>query len=95
MFGINLFSWSRKVRKLRKRYDRIREHALKKKGPLRSRLLTRLDQINSSITTMEETQLSRVDRARISKDVEISLAEVKELLKLKGGEETAEQQGAR
>jgi len=90
IFG--LFSWNRRVRKLRKRYDRIREHALKKKGPLKNRILQRLDAINSSITTMEEQRLSRVDRARISKDVEISLEEVKELMKYKEGEDVASQQ---
>ncbi len=90
LFGI--FGWDRKVRRLRKRYDRIRERALKKHGPLRNRALQRLDGINGSLTTMEETQLGRIDRARIAKDVEISLEEVKELLKLKDGEERAGQQ---
>ena len=87
MFGISLFGWDRKIRKLRKRYDRIREHTLKKHGPLRSRVLQRLDAINSNLTTMEEQQLSRIDRARLSKDVEISLEEVRELLKFKQDEE--------
>lgn len=86
MFAFGLFGWDRKVRKLRKRWDRLREHSLKKHGPLRSRLLQRLDAINSNMTTMEERQLSRVDRARISKDVEISLEEVKELMKFKDKE---------
>ncbi len=89
LFGI--FGWDRRVRKLRKRYDRIREHALKKHGPIRSRALQRLDGINGSLTTMEETRLGRIDRARISKDVEISLEEVKELLKFKEGEEQSQQ----
>ena len=89
IFG--LFSWSRKVGKLRKRYDRIREHALKKKGPLRNRLLQRLDSINSNITTMEETQLGRIDRARIAKTVEIDLEEIRELMKIKAGEEEQKQ----
>lgn len=90
MFAFGLFGWDRKVRKLRKRWDRLREHSLKKHGPLRSRLLQRLDAINSNMTTMEEQQLSRVDRARISKDVEISLEEVKELMKFKDKEAEGE-----
>lgn len=90
IFG--LFGWDRKVRKLRKRWDRLREHALKKHGPLRSRLLQRLDAINSNIVTMEEQRLSRIDRARISKDAEISLEEVKAMMKMKEGEERPEQE---
>jgi len=89
-----MFGWERRVRKLRKRWDRLREKADRKHGPLRTRALQRLDAINSSITTMEETQLSRIDRARMAKDAEISLEEVKELLKMKGGEEKEAAEGA-
>lgn len=92
MFAFGLFGWDRKVRKLRKRWDRLREHALKKHGPLRSRLLQRLDAINSNIVTMEEQRLSRIDRARISKDAEISLEEVKAMMKMKEGEENPEKE---
>jgi len=84
---LGLFGWDSRVRRLRKRYDRIREHALKKKGPIRRRALQRLDSINSNVTTMEETQLGRMDRARIAKAVEVDLEEIKELLKYKEGEE--------
>lgn len=86
MLGLN-FRWTWKVRRARKKWDRLREKALKKRGPLKDKALKQLDDINSNLTMMEETQLSWVDRARISKDVEISLEEVKALLKLKRIEE--------
>lgn len=86
MLGLNL-GWTRKVRRARRRWDRLREKALRKRGSLRDKALKQLDDINSNLTTMEETQLSWIDRARISKDVEISLAEVRALLKLKRIEE--------
>jgi hypothetical protein len=94
MNPFGLFGWDHRVRKLRKRYDRTREHALKKHGPLKSRLLQRLDAINSNLTTMEETQLGRIDRARIAKSVEIDLEEVREALKIREGEAGVERQQA-
>lgn len=78
-----LFGWSWKVRKLRKRWDRAREKALKKKGPLRRQILQRLDTIENSLRLIEEQPLNRVDRARLSKEVEIGIEEIKALLKAK------------
>ena len=89
-----IFGWNWKVRKLRKRWDRLREKTLKKKNPVRSQALTRLDNINSNLTTLEEQKLTRIDRARISKDVEISLEEVRELLKIKSKDMEAARQAA-
>ena len=86
MAFLGLFGWESKVRRLRKRWDRLREHALKKHGPLKSRLLQRLDSISSNLTTLEEQNLSRIDRARISKGVEIDLEEIREMMKLRGEE---------
>jgi hypothetical protein len=89
MILCGVFGWERRVRKLRKRWDRLREKADRKHGPVRAKALNLLDAINSNVTTMEERQLSRIDRARMAKDVEISLEEVRELLKMKNYEERA------
>lgn len=75
--------WNRKVRKLRKRWDRIREKTLKKKGPLKKELLLRLDKIEENLKIIEEKQLRRYDRSKIAKEIEIELAGVKELIKEK------------
>jgi len=87
-----MLGWNWKVRKLRKRWDRLREKSLKKKNPLRSELLSRLDSISSNLATLEEQRLSRIDRARISKDVEVSLAEIAELIRTKPEELMAARQ---
>lgn len=87
-----MLGWNYRVRKLRKRWDRLREKSLKKKNPLRSELLSRLDSISSNLATLEEQRLSRIDRARISKDVEVSLAEIAELIRTKPGELMAARQ---
>ncbi len=76
-----LLGWDHRVRRLRRRWDRIREKSLKKHGPLRKEILTRLDSIESSIRTLEEQSLNRITRARIAKEAEICLEEVGAMLK--------------
>jgi len=83
VFGISIFGWGRKVRRLRKRWDRIREKSLKKKGQLKATLLTRLDQVENSLRMIEERNPSRLERARMAKEIEIELSELKEMLKMK------------
>ncbi len=77
------FGWRYRVRKLRKRWDRLREKSLKKKGVIKATALERLDAIENNLRIIEERKLSMIERSRISKDIEISLAEVKALLKTK------------
>jgi hypothetical protein len=85
IFG--LFGWNRKVRKLRKRWDRAREKTLKKKNPEKKMLLEKLDSIEEKLRTIEEeSNLNRGARAKIAKEVEIDLEEVKEILKSKDEE---------
>jgi len=86
------WGWNHKVRKLRKKWDRLREKALKKKNPIRSESLKRLDIIAPNLTTLEEQTLSRTDRARISKELEINLEEVKALVDTKPEELVAARQ---
>jgi hypothetical protein len=75
-----LFGWRRKVRKLRKRWDRLREKTLKKDPALRARLLPKEDQIEQNLRILEERHLHRGERARLAKELEIDLEEVKALL---------------
>lgn len=88
-----LFGWGRKIRKLRKHWDRLREKALKKHEPLKSTLLTKLDTIEQNLRMLEERKLTRIERARLAKELEIDLAGVKELTKAKS-EEFVRQQRA-
>jgi len=87
-----ILGWNWRVRRLRKRWDRLREKALKKKNPIRLDSLKRLDLISPNLIMLEEQRLGRVDKARISKDIEINLAEVKALLKTKPEELVAAKQ---
>ncbi len=79
IFG--LFGWGHRVRKLRKRWDRCREKTLKKEEPRRKMLLEKLDRIEEKLRTLEEQSINRAARAKIAKEVEIDIEEVKELLK--------------
>jgi len=88
----HILGWNWKVRGLRKKWDRLREKSLKKKNPVRAEVLKRLDAVTPNLTTLEEQKLSRVDRARISKEIEISLAEIKAILDTKPEELVAARQ---
>lgn len=77
------FGWRTSVRRLRKRWDRAREKALRKKDPLRRMALEKLDAIQSNLIILEEQNLTRVDRVRLAKEVEIGIAEVRGLLESK------------
>jgi hypothetical protein len=70
----------RKIRKLRKRWDRIREKTLKKEAGRRAELLPKEDQIEQNLRILEERRLHRGERARLMKEVELDLAEVKAML---------------
>lgn len=75
-----LFGFGRKVRKLRKRWDRIREKSLKKKGEKKKILLEQLDRIENNLRMLEERSLNRAARKRVAKEIKIDLEEVKGLL---------------
>lgn len=92
VFLTNFFGYKRRVKKLRKKWDRQREKALKKDEPQKSSILKKLDQIELNLRTLEEQRLHRTELARISKEVEIDLEETKTLLDLKGEYSISEQQ---
>ena len=76
-----IFGWNWKIRRLRKKWDRERENALKKHEPIKRILLEKLDNAENNLRILEEQRLSRVDRARLSKTLEIDLEEIKAMLK--------------
>ncbi|MBN2101596.1 MAG: hypothetical protein JW716_01855 [Candidatus Aenigmarchaeota archaeon] len=83
MLFSGLFGHRRKIRKLRKKWDREREKALKLKEPLRTNVLKKMDQIELNIRSLEEQRLGRVDVARLTKETEIDLEETKAIMKSK------------
>ncbi len=75
-----IFGHGRKIRKLRKRWDRLREKTLKKEQSMRAQILPKEDQIEQNIRILEERKINRSERARLMKEVEIDLAEIKSML---------------
>jgi len=75
-----IFGWPRKIRKLRKRWDRLREKSLKKKGLVKKSALEKLDMIEQKLRTLEEQKITRLDRSRLAREIEIDLAEIKAML---------------
>jgi len=78
-----IFGWNWRIRKLRKKWDRKREKALKKDESVRLMILEKLDSAENNLRILEEQRLSRVDRARLSKTLEIDLEEIGAMLKSK------------
>lgn len=85
---LGLFGFGRKVRKLRKRWDRLREKSLKKKQPLKGDILTKMDMIEQNLRILEERRVSRVERSRLAKEIEIDLEGIKAMVKTKEEEYT-------
>ncbi len=75
-----IFGWPRKIRKLRKRWDRLREKTLKKKGLMKKTALEKLDMTEQKLKTLEEQKITRLDRSRLAREVELDLAEIKAML---------------
>jgi len=73
------FDW--KIRRLRNRWNRLRNKALKQEKEKRIRLLEMLDDVENDLRVLEEQELTRVDRYRIMRNVENSLREVEIALK--------------
>lgn len=76
-----ILGWEWKIRRLRRRWDRLREKSLKKKEPLKTQLFQRLDLIEGNISTLEEQKLGFLTRKRIADDVNMQLKSVKTLIK--------------
>lgn len=76
---------------MRKKWDRARERALRKKEPLRGQLLSQLDSIENSLRALEEQHLTRLDRARLAKSVEVDLEGVMEIIKERDSSREEEQ----
>ncbi len=75
-----LFGWPRKIRKLRKRWDRLREKSLKKRGLVKKTALEKLDMTEQKLRTLEEQKITRLDRSRLAREVELDLTEIKAML---------------
>jgi len=73
------FDW--KIRRLRNRWNRLRNKALKQEKEKRIRLLEMLDDVENDLRVLEEQELTRVDRYRIMRNVENGLREVEISLK--------------
>lgn len=81
-----IFGYGRKIRKLRKKWDRLREKALKKDNPQKSDILTKLDTIEQNLRIIEERNVNKREKSRISKELEIDLEEISAMVDMKSEE---------
>ena len=78
-----IFGWGYKIRRLRKRWDRLREKTLKKDASVRTRLLQREDQVEQNLRILEERRLNRGEKGRLARELELDLAEIKDMVDAK------------
>jgi hypothetical protein len=84
-----VMGWNWRLRRTRRRWDRLREHALGRKGRLRTTVLKELDDVEDKVRTLEEERLSRRDRTRMLREVHMRLENISDLLE--HGEEWLEE----
>jgi sensor c-di-GMP phosphodiesterase-like protein len=75
-----ILGWKWKVQRTRRRWDRLREHALEKEGRVRREALKELDLVEEKLRMLEEQSMSRRDRTRIMREVEMELSNINDLL---------------
>ena len=75
-----VMGWNWKVQRTRRRWDRLREHTLEKKGVVREKALKDLDEIEDKLRMLEEEDLSRRDRTKILREINMGMANVQDLL---------------
>ena len=75
-----ILGWKWKVQRTRRRWDRLREHALEKEGRVRREALRELDLTEEKLRMLEEHSMTRRDRTRIMRDIKMELANIADLL---------------
>lgn len=78
-----ILSYQHSVYSLRKKYDRIREHADKQAGTKRMAALRALDQVEPTLVMLEEQNISRFDRGRLARYVMQGIESARSIMKEK------------
>ena len=75
-----IFGWKWKLQRTRRRWDRLREHALEKEGRIKHEALKHLDETENKLRIIEEEKLSRRDRVKMLREINMELANTRDLL---------------
>ena len=75
-----VLGWNWQVQRTRRRWDRLREHALGEKARVRMKALKNLDELEDKVKMLEEQHLSRRDRVKILREIEMELANINDLI---------------
>ena len=90
-----IFGWNWRIRRLRKKWDRTRERALKiKDDAKRKEILQKLDVIENNVKVLEEEDLNRMVKGKLVGEVKKDLDDIKNSIRMqKEVEEEAEEAG--
>jgi hypothetical protein len=75
-----ILGWNWKLQRTRRRWDRLREHALERKGRVRHHALKELDDIEDNLRMLEEERLSRRDRTRMLREIQMELSNIEDVI---------------
>jgi hypothetical protein len=75
-----ILGWNWRLQRTRRRWDRLREHALEKEGRVRHEALRQLDETEDKLRMLEEQKLSRRDRTRMLREVKMELSNTYDLI---------------
>ncbi len=76
-----MFSYRRRVYALRRKYDRVRENADKQHASKRIEVLRILDQLEPTLVTLEEQDISGYDKSRFFGFVEQGIHNAENVMK--------------
>ena len=72
--------WNWRLQRTRRRWDRVREHALEKEGRVRHDALKQLDDTEDKLKILEEEKLSRRDRIKMLREIKMEIANIADLI---------------
>ncbi len=75
-----IFGYNWRIRRLRKKWDRMREAALKLKRQERTKILEELDSIENNLRVLEEEKLSRIVKAKLCGEVKNDMEKVSSMI---------------
>lgn len=81
VYALFIVGYKRRIFKLRKEYDHVRERADKKTLRERIAVLKVLDSVEPILLMLEEQQVSRFQRGKMIAQVRVAVEQAKEMLK--------------
>ena len=77
-----ILGWDWKIRRLRRKWDRLREKTLKLQSPSRTEILKHLDSIEKNLNVLEEQNINIVAKKSLISNVSRELDKIKQQIEM-------------